>query len=635
GSLVNVDPDKLVGVGTILDNDGAPTLSVGDATVAEGGKLQFVVSLSAASGKAVTVKASTADGSATTADNDYTSVSNLAVTFAPGEVSKVVEVPTMADTKFESDETIALELTDATNATIADGSATGTITNDDATPAISVADATAIEGDKLRFRITLDKVSDNEVSVNIGLQDITTSSSDYSALPSITVTFAAGDLEKWVEVSTLKDAIVEGNEQVKLVLSGATNATIAVPEAIGTITDVMVKPLNFDFEVSGTEDSPVSIPKNGFADNFDKDYKTELLKVKIESLPENGSLVLNGSPVKVGDEISSADLDMLTFIPTPNWNGETSFKWKGQNSAGYADVPAVVTIKIAGVNDLPEATNDSFMIDEKALLSGNLAANDKLSGDGGNTFTLVGLPAHGEVILNSDGSFTYTQKGGYAANDSFTYKLCDANGDCSTASVNIVITQIINNIKPPVAANDNATTKGDTPVTISVLANDSDPDSQLLPETLTILDQPQHGTVVVNGDGTVTYTANKGYVGEDTFTYRICDNGNPQMCATATVNVTVSGLDVKIPDGFSPNGDGVNDRFVIKGLETYPNNVLRIFNRWGNIVYQMKGYDNSWDGKNGGKGLHIGVDLPDGTYYYILDLGDGSKPQTSFVVIKR
>jgi len=70
-------------------------------------------------------------------------------------------------------------------------------------------------------------------------------------------------------------------------------------------------------------------------------------------------------------------------------------------------------------------------------------------------------------------------------------------------------------------------------------------------------------------------------------------------------------------------------------LETYPNNVLRIFNRWGNIVYQMKGYDNTWDGKNGGKGLHIGVDLPDGTYYYILDLGDGSKPQTSFVVIKR
>ncbi|WP_316932991.1 Calx-beta domain-containing protein, partial [Alistipes sp. ZOR0009] len=202
-SLVNVDPDKLVGVGTILDNDGAPTLSVGDATVAEGGKLQFVVSLSAASGKAVTVKASSADGSATTADNDYTSVSNLAVTFAPGEVSKVVEVPTTADTKFESDETISLELTDATNATIADGSATGTITNDDTKPTVAVGSPTVTEGDVLAFVVSLSNPSDQAISAGYTLEDGTaTMGTDFDNVPAGTLSFAAGETSKTVLVPT-------------------------------------------------------------------------------------------------------------------------------------------------------------------------------------------------------------------------------------------------------------------------------------------------------------------------------------------------------------------------------------------------------------------------------------------------
>ena len=76
-----------------------------------------------------------------------------------------------------------------------------------------------------------------------------------------------------------------------------------------------------------------------------------------------------------------------------------------------------------------------------------------------------------------------------------------------------------------------------------------------------------------------------------------------------------------IPEGFSPNGDGYNDFFVIDGLERYPNNKLTIFNRWGNIVFEGAPYTNNFDGTTN-KGLRIGGDqLPSGTYFYILDLG--------------
>lgn len=79
-----------------------------------------------------------------------------------------------------------------------------------------------------------------------------------------------------------------------------------------------------------------------------------------------------------------------------------------------------------------------------------------------------------------------------------------------------------------------------------------------------------------------------------------------------------------IPEGFSPNGDAINDLFVIKGIKNYPNNTILIFNRWGDEVFSANAYQNNWDGKCT-KGLKVGGDeLPIGTYFYILNLGNGS-----------
>ncbi|MEO0532889.1 MAG: gliding motility-associated C-terminal domain-containing protein, partial [Cyanobacteria bacterium P01_A01_bin.123] len=83
---------------------------------------------------------------------------------------------------------------------------------------------------------------------------------------------------------------------------------------------------------------------------------------------------------------------------------------------------------------------------------------------------------------------------------------------------------------------------------------------------------------------------------------------------------------------FSPNGDGVNETFTIDCISRYPNNVLKVFNRWGNIVFEQRSYNNDWDGTSNGRAtVQKGQQLPVGTYYYVLDLGDGSEPRTDWL----
>ncbi|WP_264551163.1 PKD domain-containing protein [Flavobacterium sp. N2038] len=102
------------------------------------------------------------------------------------------------------------------------------------------------------------------------------------------------------------------------------------------------------------------------------------------------------------------------------------------------------------------------------------------------------------------------------------------------------------------------------------------------------------------------------------------NSSNNQDSATVAPNC------LKIYNEFSPNDDGQNDTFYIDCITQYPDNQLSIFNRWGNIVYYKKGYDNTWDGKAEGSAKT----LPEGTYYYILDLGDGSKKTSGWVYLK-
>ena len=165
-----------------------------------------------------------------------------------------------------------------------------------------------------------------------------------------------------------------------------------------------------------------------------------------------------------------------------------------------------------------------------------------------------------------------------------------------------------------------------------ILANDnlSNPDAS----TISIELQPENGTVEL-GTGVakhiLTYTPDINFVGLDSAIYMVCQEGC--TCATATVYFNV-GKDAKceVPSIITPNNDRMNDAFIIPCLAedgTYPNNVLSIFNQWGDEVYHAEPYKNNWEG------TFDGEDLPASTYFYIIDLGNGEKPMSGYLIIQR
>ncbi|HQS18297.1 Calx-beta domain-containing protein [Reyranella sp.] len=226
--------------GTILTDDViVPKIAIADASMKEGDSgtrdLAFTVTLSEATSGPVTVTYATADGSAK-AGADYIAQTGT-VTFAAGETSKVINVKVIGDTTVEINEGMKVNLTTATGGKIADGAAVGTIVNDDAR--ISVADATVTEGNNgtsaLAFTVTLSAATSGPVTVAYTTANGTAKAGqDYTAQTG-TLTFAAGEISKVINVQVSGDTAVESNETLKLTLSSPTGAVIADGVAIGTI----------------------------------------------------------------------------------------------------------------------------------------------------------------------------------------------------------------------------------------------------------------------------------------------------------------------------------------------------------------------------------------------------------------
>ncbi len=194
--------------------------------------------------------------------------------------------------------------------------------------------------------------------------------------------------------------------------------------------------------------------------------------------------------------------------------------------------------------------------------------------------------------------------------DSACIAICDDLGVCDTTY--FVITSTLENYPIPEANNDFDTTSTSTAISIDITKNDLLSNADLIE----IVNAPMDGQVQLVGNGSVVYLPNEFFCGHDYFTYQICNpNGN---CSEATVEVYIECPALEIFNGVSPNGDGLNDYFVIDGIEKYPASHLYIYNRWGHLVYESVGYDNDWDGTWEGK------KLPSNTYMYVIELNDFS-----------
>jgi gliding motility-associated-like protein/uncharacterized repeat protein (TIGR01451 family) len=143
------------------------------------------------------------------------------------------------------------------------------------------------------------------------------------------------------------------------------------------------------------------------------------------------------------------------------------------------------------------------------------------------------------------------------------------------------------------------------------------------------------GTLNTGASATLTLTATVVAEGNYVNTVTISGNETDINSANDIAVIQTYPLDLFIPEGFSPNGDGINDLFVIRGINNYPDNTFLIFNRWGDKVSEASPYINNWDGRSS-RGVRVGEnELPVGTYFYILDLGNGSEVLTGTIYLNR
>jgi len=244
--------------------------------------------------------------------------------------------------------------------------------------------------------------------------------------------------------------------------------------------------------------------------------------------------------------VNDADNSLcITVDPNPNFSGRDSVCVTicDQTALCYT---LTVPIEVTPFNDPPLAINDINATQVNNPVDGNVLTNDSdVEGDVLTVNTTVANVTNGTVTIDNLGNYTFTPDTDFIGNGTFQYTVCDDGfpSRCSTADVVIVVTDNANppNVdnNPVIGVPDHFVMEEGNTLTASVISNDTDPDGDNLTINTTPVTTPANGVVVINPDGTIDYTPTPGYVGDDEFTYEVCDDGVPQSCVTVLVTIVV------------------------------------------------------------------------------------------------
>ncbi|MBP1944673.1 Ig-like domain-containing protein, partial [Methanobacterium petrolearium] len=245
--------------------------------------------------------------------------------------------------------------------------------------------------------------------------------------------------------------------------TGVTDDNSTNDQTPPVITTVDGLPVANDDSKTTPEDTPL----NGNLPISDPDGPVTVVNFTV-----NGTTASAGSTVNipgVGSIKINAD-GTYTFTPATNYNGPVPvISYTIQDTTGNT-ASATLTITVTPVDDVPVAVDDTASVDEDNVLSGDVSGNDSPSGDGGNVWSVVTGPVHGTVVMNTDGSYTYTPGADYNGLDSFEYQIVDADGDISTATVTLTVNGVDD---VPVAVDDTASVDEDNVLSGDVSGNDS------------------------------------------------------------------------------------------------------------------------------------------------------------------
>jgi Bacterial Ig domain/Secretion system C-terminal sorting domain len=220
-------------------------------------------------------------------------------------------------------------------------------------------------------------------------------------------------------------------------------------------------------------------------------------------------------------------------------------------TTGCPTVPLVITVTDATLAINPPIANiDLGTTPMNTPITIPVLLNDGPGNTGGvlgNPTNVTGNNPESTVVVNPDGTITYTPATGFVGNDTLTYQVCETpSGLCTTAQV-IITVNPVGAANSTLANDDYKSTPYNTPVSGNVKTNDSDPNSNaqtVTPQTITV---PGKGTLVLNADGTYTFTPIAGFSGTVDLPYTTCDDGTPQACANATLHIVVMPLIGTLP----------------------------------------------------------------------------------------
>lgn len=262
-------------------------------------------------------------------------------------------------------------------------------------------------------------------------------------------------------------------------------------------------------------------------------YENPIINIIINA--GNGTVVVN-------------DNNTVTFAPNVGYSGTDYFTYQLCNEEGDCDTALVaVTVWQEGQDNLPPVAQDDAMFTPVGESVEVLVLDNDIDPQGSPLTVIIGTPPSiGSAVVSTNNTIIYTPEPGYTGVVSFTYNVCNDFGLCSTATIDIYVGIGFGNT-PPIALDDEVETSINTAVDFNILENDSDAEDDNTALTSSIITTPNNGTVTLSEDGTATYSPNTDFVGNDFFTYLLCDSDSPPLCDTASVSINVSDVTGNLP----------------------------------------------------------------------------------------
>ena len=383
---------------TMIADPGMVMVSVAPASAAEGEAVEFTVTLSGAVASDVALAWSTADGTATTAGDDYTAVTSGTLTIAPGGTTGTLTVSTEEDPLAEADETFTVTMTGTTlpsGVTLGTATATGTIEDDDPIEASVAADAaTATEGGSAEFTVTLSgATSTAAVVVTYSVTGTASSGTDYTAPATLMLTLAAGAKTGTISIPTLTDGVLDPGETLTVTLDGAstTAGTATVDATAASATTMIADPGMVMVSVA-----PASAAE-GEAVEF-----TVTLSGAVASDVALAWSTADGTATTAGDDYTAVTSGTLTIAP----GGTTGTLTVSTEEDPLAEADETFTVTMTGTTlpsgvTLGTATATGTIEDDDPI-EASVAADAATATEGGSaefTVTLSGATSTAAVVV--------------------------------------------------------------------------------------------------------------------------------------------------------------------------------------------------------------------------------------------